>query len=350
MVPSVALARPSWRRLLSWPEPPGGSGQETRGGDPRPDSRFRAGLPVTPDCDPAGLLRTPDRRTGVELAWNPAGSCGPGAWWSEARVGVMLQLNGRDVTTAELGSLAFTNYGHFTSMRVQRGAVPGLGLHLDRLRHDCAALFDTDLDLGAVRAQLRQAVAGIEGPLIVRVTVFDPGLELAHPGADATPQILISGRPAAGAVLPLRLSSARYTRDLPGVKHVGLFATMQARRVAQRGGTDDVVFVEPDGTVTEGATWNIGFLDGDRVVWPEAEVLPGVTMRLLDGLLDRAGTPARTQPLTVEAIGGLTAAFATNVSVGVRPISSIDGHHFDDAHPVLGALRENYFALPPEPI
>jgi branched-subunit amino acid aminotransferase/4-amino-4-deoxychorismate lyase len=262
----------------------------------------------------------------------------------------MLQLNGRDVTAAELGSLAFANYGHFTSMRVQQGAVPGLGLHLDRLRHDCAVLFDTDLDVDTVRAQLRQAVTGLEGPLIVRVTVFDPGLELAHPGADATPQILISGRPAAGSVLPLRLASMRYTRDLPAVKHVGLFATMLARRAAQRRGADDVVFVEPDGRVTEGATWNIGFLDGDRVVWPEADVLPGVTMRLLNGLLDRAGTPARSQLLTLDTIDGLTGAFATNVSVGVRPISSIDADRFDDAHPALAALREAYFASPAEPI
>ncbi|GAA3393307.1 aminotransferase class IV family protein [Cryptosporangium minutisporangium] len=263
----------------------------------------------------------------------------------------MLQLNGRDVTAAEISGLALYNYGHFTSMRVENSRVPGLSLHLERLRADCAAVFGADLDLDAVRNQLREAASEAQGPVIVRVTVYDPNLDLAHPGADSHPHILISSRPAAAAAPPLRLKTVRYTRDLPEVKHVGLFATMHARRAAQRAGWDDVVFLDPDGRVTEGATWNIGFLDqNDRVVWPDAEVLPGVTMRLLDGLLQQAGTPSRSAPLTADLFGQMTGAFAANVSVGVRPISSIDDHRFDDAHPVLTALRKSYFAVPGEPI
>lgn len=40
-----------------------------------------------------------------------------------------------------------------------------------------------------------------------------------------------------------------------------------------------MLFVGRDGCVSEGSTWNVGFVDQDgTVVWPRADVLPGVTM------------------------------------------------------------------------
>jgi hypothetical protein len=46
--------------------------------------------------------------------------------------------------------------GHSTSMRVENGHVRGLALHLERLTHDCRALFSTDLDLDGVREMCRR--------------------------------------------------------------------------------------------------------------------------------------------------------------------------------------------------
>ena len=44
----------------------------------------------------------------------------------------MAELNGKPATLDDLQSLALTNYGHFTSMRLENGTVRGLSLHLDR--------------------------------------------------------------------------------------------------------------------------------------------------------------------------------------------------------------------------
>ena len=88
------------------------------------------------------------------------------------------------MTPDEITALAVTGYGHFTTMRVEDGTVRGLGLHLARLARDCRTLFDAGLDLERVRAQVRRAVRGTQGAVVVRVTVFDPALSLAHP-ADA---------------------------------------------------------------------------------------------------------------------------------------------------------------------
>jgi branched-subunit amino acid aminotransferase/4-amino-4-deoxychorismate lyase len=231
-------------------------------------------------------------------------------------------------------------------MRVDDQRVRGLTLHLQRLVRDCRRIFDADLDPDRVRHLVRRALAGTAGSVVVRVTVFDPDLELGRPGADAEPQLLVTTRPAAMAPLPaLRLQSAQYHRELPEVKHVGLFGSVRWRRVAQRNGFDDALFTDADATISEAATSNVGFVDGDRIVWPQADCLPGVTMRLIN---EARGGRAATAPVTLRDLAGVEAMFATNAAVGVRPISAVDGMHWSNEHPVLDLLRRQYADIQPE--
>lgn len=139
----------------------------------------------------------------------------------------MAELNGEPVELAQLQNLALTNYGHFTSMRVDDGRVRGLSLHMERLQRDCRTLFGTDLDLQRVRELARRA-APATGSTTVRVTIFDPSLDLGHPAAAKEPHVLVTSRPAGTLPLPpLRVQSATYVRDVPSVKSVGLFASVR---------------------------------------------------------------------------------------------------------------------------
>jgi branched-subunit amino acid aminotransferase/4-amino-4-deoxychorismate lyase len=258
----------------------------------------------------------------------------------------MAELDGHPVTSEALAVLALTNFGHFTAMRIDDGRVRGLSLHLARLVRDCRTVFAANLDPQHVLGLVRHAVAGRTGSLVVRVTVFDPALELGHPGVAATPHILVTTRPAAPAVLPpLRVKSCTYLRELPMVKHIGLFGALHHRRAAQLDGFDDALFTDPAGVISEGATWNIGFFDGESVIWPKADVLPGVTM----ALLQQAGEHT-TAPITLDMVGGMEAAFAANTSIGVRPIGAIDDVDLSTDHPILHALRAAYTAIPGEPL
>ncbi|WP_327065134.1 aminotransferase class IV [Kitasatospora sp. NBC_01250] len=266
----------------------------------------------------------------------------------------MATVNGAPASPEALQSLALTNYGHFTTMRVADGAVRGLSLHLARLVDDCRAVFGTALDPDRVRAFVRQEVGahgahGTHGaPVTVRVTVFDPALDLAHPGAGAEPAILVTTR-AAGDAPPPPLRAKRFTvaREAAAVKHVGLFNQLRLRRQAQLAGFDDALFVAADGRIAEGGTWNIGFVDAaGTVVWPRAEVLPGVTMRLLQA----AHRPTATAPVTAAALPAMRAAFATNAAIGVRTVAAIDDLAFATDDPVLDELRRTYAQLPGEPL
>ncbi|WP_030196222.1 aminotransferase class IV family protein [Streptomyces sp. NRRL S-87] len=257
----------------------------------------------------------------------------------------MAELNGEPVGLAQLQSLALTNYGHFTTMRVDDGRVRGLGLHLQRLRRDCRTLFGVDLDVQRVRELARRAVPGT-GSTTVRVTVFDPTLDLGHPATADDPQVLVTSRPAGALPLPpLRVRSTVYVRDVPGVKSVGLFAGLHHRRRAQLDGFDDALFLDRDRTVSEGATWNIGFHDGSRVVWPSAQCLHGVTMDLLKGAHDHV-----TRPVHLDELPSVRAAFATNAAIGVRAVGGIDGIELPGSHEVVDSLRTAYTAIEGEPL
>ncbi|MFC0038638.1 aminotransferase class IV family protein [Actinomadura rayongensis] len=259
----------------------------------------------------------------------------------------MAELNGFPVTPDQLKALALVNYGHFTSMRVEDQRVRGLSHHLERLARDCRTLFATDLDRDRTRSLIRQAVGARDGTFVVRVTIYDPAQELGHPGSTADPHVLVTTRPAGDLPLPpLRVQSAAYTRDLPEVKHVGLFGALWHRRNAQLAGFDDSVFTDTESFISEGATWNIAFYDGQQVIWPNAEVLPGVTMRLLQQVHDQT----TLAPVNLTDLPELEAAFATNTAIGVRAITSIDSAEFPADHPILDTLRKEYQEIPGEPL
>ncbi|WP_046469405.1 aminotransferase class IV family protein [Allosalinactinospora lopnorensis] len=257
----------------------------------------------------------------------------------------MAELNGAPATPGELQRLALVNYGHFTSMRVDDQHVRGLTHHMDRLVKDCREVFGTELDRDRVRELVRHAVGGQSGPFVVRVTIFDPALELGSPGAAAEPHVLVTTRSAgAWPPAPMRAQSVVYTRDMPLVKHVGLFGAIRHRRNAQLAGFDDALFTDSAAFTSEGATWNVGFFDGEQVIWPDAEVLPGVTMRLLQQVHEETATA----PVNLGALGRMQAAFAANTAVGVRPITAIDHFEFPEKHEIFDVLRTEYAEIPPE--
>lgn len=260
-----------------------------------------------------------------------------------------MELNGEPATIDALRALALTNYGHFTSMLVEGGRVRGLSLHLQRLARDCRQLFDTDLDTDLVRQHVRTALTGQDQPTVVRVTIYDPALDLGTIGGDAHPHVLVTTRPAAAAApAPWRLQAVSYQRENPSVKHVGLFGAMKRRRDSQREGFDDVLFLNRDGTIAEIATSNIGFVRDGRIVWPRAQVLTGVTMTLINQELDE---DVISEPLTLADVKGMEAVFATNAATGVRPIAGVDSAEWPSAdHPTLAELRELYAAIPGEAV
>ena len=92
-----------------------------------------------------------------------------------------------------------------------------------------------------------------------------------------------------------------------------------------------------DAPVCEGSVWNIGFWDGQGVVWPQAPALRGTGERLLQEGLAVQGVAQQIRPLALSEVAGFRAAFAVNAN-GVRAIGAIDGAAYAEAPELVRLL------------
>src|SRR5690606_3905411 len=115
-----------------------------------------------------------------------------------------------------------------------------------------------------------------------------------------------------------------YGREAAHLKHTANFGLIRARRLARSAGFDDALFADGDGRISEGSLWNIGFIGGDEVIWPEAPMLTGVTLTLLQRGLEARGLNSRTEAVRREDLSRFDAAFICNSATPACPVASID--------------------------
>ena len=258
----------------------------------------------------------------------------------------IVQRNGRAATAEELAPLAFAGFAHFTAMQVRGGQVRGLDLHLERLRFASVKLFGQPLPDDRVRSYLRAALEAGPPDLSLVATVYSPAGEFTA-AADVELDVLVrTGPPASGPKGPLTLATVEHARFLPAIKHVGEAAKTHFLRQAVAQGFDDVAFLDRRGRLSEGSIWNLTFWDGAAVVWPEAEMLRGVTMCIVHRQLDRLGIAQRVQEITLADLPTLAGGVVMNSwtpGVAVHRIGSVP---LPAASAFLELLHQAYQAEP----
>ncbi len=249
-----------------------------------------------------------------------------------------LLLNGRPVPDDALCPLALVNYGHFTSMQVRGGCVQGLALHRQRLESATLELFGSALDSGLLLEQMRAAVAAMPD-CSLRVTVFSGCFDYRKPASDFPVDVLVAaGAPASPVSHAVRIKAFSFERTLPHIKHVGTFPLFHHRRLAVQCGYDDALFMDPSGSISEGSVWNLGFIRGGTVVWPNAPALGGTAAQLLQPGLAGQGIDQESAPVRLQCLGDFEAAFACNAT-GIWPIALIDGVGFPGSAGWIPALE-----------
>jgi branched-subunit amino acid aminotransferase/4-amino-4-deoxychorismate lyase len=228
-----------------------------------------------------------------------------------------IEIDGRAATVESLWSAVGGGYGHFTAMQVRDRKARGVDLHLVRLDAGTRALFGVGLDAQHVRDLIRHALGDDTRDASVRVHVFGPE-------PDAGLSVMVTLRePASMPRTPQRLQTVAYQRPLAHIKHLGGFGQAYYGRLAKKDGFDEALFVGPNGVISEGSITNIGFVEEDTVVWPEAPALHGISMQVLERELSKAGIPWRRRTVRVSDIDSFGGAFITN-SRGIAPVGRID--------------------------
>jgi len=260
---------------------------------------------------------------------------------------ILMQIDGRPANVAELGHFVLSNYGAFTVMQVEDGAVRGLDLHLARLETEAVELFGVAVPEARLRQRMRQALDGREGRFSLRVNLFSDAISLRSPGAVVEPRVLTTVSAAASPLSgPLRLQTQTYGRETPHLKHAATFGLSLARRRAVQAGYDDALFVDEDGRISEGSIWNIGFVQGETVIWPEAPMLRGTGMGLLQRGLAEAGLASVKRPVFVADLADFDAAFICNSASPACVVAQIDGLSLPPAPKWVARLTEIWRSQP----
>ena len=259
-------------------------------------------------------------------------------------------IDGHPATPEDLAHQALVNYGAYTSFRVENGAVRGLDLHLARLDQAAIDLFGDSPGEAEFRRLLALAVEGRDKAWL-RVSLFSPEIGHRNPSFVGRPKVMtVVSPPPPPLATQMRVTAVPHGRETPHLKHVATFGQTRVRRAARAAGFDDALFVDDQGHVSEGVTWNIGFFQGDRIVWPQAPMLAGVTQVLIERGLTDTGLASETRPVALSDIAAFDAAFLCNSATPVCPITAIDGVAFANDPALLARIEAAWSAQPPQVI
>jgi branched-subunit amino acid aminotransferase/4-amino-4-deoxychorismate lyase len=261
-----------------------------------------------------------------------------------------LRIDGARATPGDLGYLALVNSGAYTSFRVAAGAARGLDLHLARLEASGVELFGAPVGERRLRELMRGAVAG-RGECWLRVSLFSPDIGPRSPARTGAPKVMTAVFPPPPPLAAsLRLAVQAYRREAPQLKHVATFGLIRARRRALAAGFDDALFVDEAAGIAEGSLWNIGFLEGERVVWPQAPMLAGVGQALIRRGLSGVGLADTVAPVRLTDLARFDGAFVCNSATPACPVTAIGDHAFPVRAEAIERLERAWTSNRPEPI
>lgn len=259
-------------------------------------------------------------------------------------------IDGRSASTDDLAHQAMVNYGAYTSFRVEGGRVRGLDLHLARLEASAVELFGESPGEASLRRLMALAV-GDRTDGWLRVSLFSPEIGHRAPTFVGPPRMMtVFAPPPPPLADSVRVTAVVHGREAPHLKHLATFGLMRARRAARAAGFDDALFTDADGWISEGTLWNVGFLAGGRIVWPQAPMLAGVTQALIGRGLDQVGLSAETRPVHLSELGGFDGAFLCNSATPACPITAIDGVTFAGDSDVLETIARAWSMQPLQPL
>jgi branched-subunit amino acid aminotransferase/4-amino-4-deoxychorismate lyase len=250
-----------------------------------------------------------------------------------------LEINGLAATVEQVWELDLSTAGHFTAMQVRGHKTVGMDFHLARLDAATQELFGVGLPGDRVRAYLRHALADDTADASVRVNVF-------RPAAAGDVSVMVSVRPPGSPPAEAqRLQAVRYQRPCAHIKRASGFAQSYYGTLAHGNGFDEALFTGPGDLISEGSVTNIGFIDGDAIVWPDAPALRGIMMQVLQRELASAHVPWRYEPVHRSDLGSFDGAFVTSAR-GLATVARIDDLSLPAGSELMGSVTRLLAAAP----
>lgn len=260
-----------------------------------------------------------------------------------------ISVDGRPATADDLAHPALVNHGAYTSFRVENGAVRGLDLHLARLEAASIELFGEAVEEDRLRDLMRTALGGRDDAWL-RVSLFAPEISHRQVSWTGRPRVMIGVFDPPAPLGPCRVLPLTYLREAPHLKHVATMGLIRARRAAVQAGFDDALFTDGDSRILEGTLWNVGFVRGDEVVWPEGPKLEGVAQALMQRNLAAVGLTQRHAVVRLSDLPTFDHAFLCNSATPAAALTAVGDYAFDLVPEVVARLAAAWSASQPEKI
>lgn len=251
--------------------------------------------------------------------------------------------------------------GVYEVCEVARGFIIDMKGHLDRLDR---SLRELRIDWPLTRRVLEMVMAEVvrrnkvrNGLVYLQVTRGVAPRDHYFPPAGTRPALVVTAkrsdpvaaaRRAAEGVKVITVPESRWERV--DIKTVGLLPNVLARQQAREAGAVEAWFVDPDGTVKEGASTNAWIVSADGVLITrpaETGILRGITRATVMKIADSLGLKVEERNFSVDEARQAREAFITAATTVVMPVVAIDGDSVANGHPgsVALSLREAFFDI-----
>lgn len=250
--------------------------------------------------------------------------------------------------TDRLWSTGFASgYGVYETMRIDAGRLRYADEHSARLLHsahliDLAHLWNVD--------QIVHAALSLVESLVIADGVRDFNLRMLLLGAASASRAELwmhaqdRHTPTADMYATgVTACTVQATRYLPLAKSMGQLAAYQAYRSASTAGHYEALLVQPDGLICEGSRSNFVALR-DEALWvaPRTSVLGGVTQGHVERIARELGLAVQDGGIYRQDLMHCQAAWLCGTSIGMLPLSAVDGVALTVNEAVALHLQQRY--------
>jgi D-alanine transaminase len=249
--------------------------------------------------------------------------------------------------------------GVYEVCEVARGYIVDMTRHLDRLNR---SLRELDIAWPMARKPLEMILREVirrnrvtNGLVYLQVTRGVAARDHVFPANGTAPAMVVTAKRTDPAVSSKKAETGLKVITVPenrwervDIKTIGLLPNVLARQKAREAGAQEAWFVDPDGTVKEGAATNAWIVTGDgKLVTRPAEsgILRGITRTTIFDVASRLGLKIEERGFSVDEAKAAREAFISAASTVVMPVVAIDGQPVANGYPgsVALSLREAFF-------
>jgi D-alanine transaminase len=249
--------------------------------------------------------------------------------------------------------------GVYEVCEIARGQIVDMTRHLDRLGR---SLTELSIAWPMTRGALEHVIGEVvrrnrvrNGLVYLQVTRGVAPRDHPFPPAHVRPALVVTAKRIDPAIVAARAERGIKVITVPenrwervDIKTVGLLPNVLAKQQAKAAGATEAWFVDPDGTVKEGASTNAWIVTRDGVLvtrQAETGILRGITRTTLFEVAGKLGLRVEERNFSVEEAKAAREAFISSATTLAMPVVEIDGTPVANGHPgsVALSLRAAFF-------